>query len=113
MRKLLVLPMAALLIGAIAAPVSAGANVNNSSQSATTAQGYWGSGGKEDGVEAYGSSSVTLRAYIDTMAGEQWNVGRELRRRLKQAYTDERIASPYPRQVMVTRTGSAEEANER
>jgi moderate conductance mechanosensitive channel len=63
------------------------------------------------GVEAYGSSSVTLRAYIDTMAGEQWNVGRELRRRLKQAYTDERIASPYPRQVMVTRTGSAEEAD--
>jgi moderate conductance mechanosensitive channel len=62
------------------------------------------------GVEAYESSSVTLRAYIDTIAGEQWNVGRELRRRLKQAYTDERISSPYPRQVMVTHTGSAEEA---
>jgi small conductance mechanosensitive channel len=61
------------------------------------------------GVEAYGSSSVTLRAYIDTIAGEQWNVGRELRRRLKQAYTDERISSPYPRQVMVTRPGPAEE----
>ena len=61
------------------------------------------------GVEAYGSSSVTLRAYIDTIAGEQWNVGRELRKRLKQAYTDERISSPYPRQVMVTRTGPAEE----
>jgi small conductance mechanosensitive channel len=61
------------------------------------------------GVEAYASSSVTLRAYIDTIAGEQWNVGREFRRRLKQAYTDERISSPYPRQVMVTRTGSAEE----
>jgi moderate conductance mechanosensitive channel len=53
------------------------------------------------GVEAYGSSSVTLRAYIDTIAGEQWNVGRELRRRLKHAYSDQRISSPYPRQVMV------------
>jgi moderate conductance mechanosensitive channel len=61
------------------------------------------------GVEAYGSSSVTLRAYIDTIAGEQWNVGRELRRRLKRAYTDERISSPYPRQVMVTRTGAGQE----
>jgi small conductance mechanosensitive channel len=61
------------------------------------------------GVEAYGSSSVTLRAYIDTIAGEQFNVGRELRRRLKQAYNDERISSPYPRQVMVTRAGPAEE----
>lgn len=61
------------------------------------------------GVEAYGSSSVTLRAYVDTIAGEQWNVGRELRKRLKQAYTDERISSPYPRQIMVTRPGPVEE----
>jgi len=78
MRKLLVLPMAALLIGAIAAPVSAGANVNNSSQSATTAQGYWGSGGKEGGVEAYGSlyawqDSGSSAAYVEFSEGSgQW-----------------------------------------
>lgn len=78
MRKLLVLPMVALLIGAIAAPVSAGANVSNSSQSATTAQGYWGSGGKEDGVEAYGSlyawqDSGSSAAYVEFSEGSgQW-----------------------------------------
>ena len=54
MRKLLVLPMAALLLAAIAAPVSAGANVTNSSTSAMTAQGAWGSGDKE-GFGKFGS----------------------------------------------------------
>jgi hypothetical protein len=73
MRKLLVLPMAALLLAAIAAPVSAGANVTNSSQSAVTAQGYWGSG-KEDGVETYGSlyawqDSGSSSAYVEFSEG--------------------------------------------
>ena len=60
MRKLLVLPMAALLLAAIAAPVSAGANVTNSSQSAMTAQGSWYS--DAGGVDTYGS----LNAWQDS-----------------------------------------------
>lgn len=52
MRKFTVIPMAGLLALAIAAPVSAGANVGNHSGSATTAQGSWYSEGA-DGF-AYG-----------------------------------------------------------
>lgn len=53
MRKFMVMPIAALLALTIAAPVSAGANVTNSSQSAMTAQGSWSSAA--GGVETYGS----------------------------------------------------------
>jgi hypothetical protein len=50
-----------------------------------------------------------LRAYVDTVAGEKWNVGRELRSRLTRAYSDQRLSSPYPRQVMVvTEEGQTE-----
>jgi hypothetical protein len=67
MRKFIVLPVAALLALAIAAPVSAGANVVNSSSSAMTAQGSWYSdtAGVESGGGFYawqdaGSSSAYL-----------------------------------------------------
>jgi len=68
MRKLLMLPMAALLIAAMAAPVSAGANVANSSQSASTAQGSWSS--QSGGGETYGSiyawqDSGSASAYLE------------------------------------------------
>jgi hypothetical protein len=53
MRKFMVLPTAAVLALAIAAPVSAGANVSNTSQSAVTAQGSWES--HAGNVETYGS----------------------------------------------------------
>ena len=52
MRKLIVLPMAALLALAVAVPVSAGPNVSNSSGSALTAQGSWYS--EAAGVETFG-----------------------------------------------------------
>src|SRR5688500_3680124 len=53
MRKLMVLPMAALLALAIAAPVSAGPNVSNSSGSALIAQASWES--YAGGAETYGA----------------------------------------------------------
>ena len=53
MRKFMVLPTAALLALAIAAPVSAGGNVTNSSSSAMTAQGSWES--HTGDVQTYGS----------------------------------------------------------
>ena len=68
MRKIMVLPIAALLVMAVAAPVSAGANVSNSSGSALTAQGSWYS--EADGVGTYGSlyawqDSGSDSAYIE------------------------------------------------
>lgn len=53
MRKFMVLPMAALLVLAVAAPASAGPNVANFSRSALTAQGSWYS--DAGGVDTYGS----------------------------------------------------------
>jgi len=68
MRTFMVIPLAALLVLAVAAPASAGANVTNSSQSALTAQGSWYS--ENDGVETYGSlvgwqDSGSSSAYIE------------------------------------------------
>ena len=68
MRKLIVLPMAALLALAVAAPASAAPNVSNSSGSAVTAQGSWYS--VADGVESYGGlyawqDSGASSAYIE------------------------------------------------
>lgn len=68
MRKFMVIPMAALLVLAVAAPASAGANVSNSSQSALTAQGSWSS--EAGGVSTYGSliawqDAAASSAYIE------------------------------------------------
>jgi hypothetical protein len=53
MRKFTVIPLAALLVLAVAAPASAGANTYNSSGSALTAQGYWSS--EAEGGWTFGS----------------------------------------------------------
>lgn len=73
MRKFLVLPAAALLILTVAAPVSAGANVSNTSQSAVSAQGSWTShtGDKESYGSIYawqdsGSASAYLEFYEES-----------------------------------------------
>jgi small conductance mechanosensitive channel len=43
------------------------------------------------GVEAYGGTGVEVSTYIETLPGEQWTVGRELRRRLAVAFAEEGI----------------------
>jgi len=58
------------------------------------------------GVDAYGDSSVDVTCYIQTLPGEQWRVGRELRRRLKLALDEEGIAIPYPTRELVLRRAS-------
>lgn len=55
------------------------------------------------GVDAYGESSVDVTSYLETVPGEQWRVGRELRRRLKLALDAEGIAIPYPHREIVLR----------
>ena len=60
MRKFIVIPLAAVLVLAVAAPASAGANTYNSSGSALTAQGSWSS-------EAEGAwTSGSLYAWQET-----------------------------------------------
>jgi hypothetical protein len=73
MRKFMVIPLAALLVLAVAAPASAGANTYNSSGSALTAQGSWFSdaGGAWTSGSLYawqetGSSSTYLEFFEET-----------------------------------------------
>lgn len=51
------------------------------------------------GVDAFADSSVTIKVRIKTMPLKQWEVGRELRRRLKKAYDAAGISFPYPTQT--------------
>ena len=55
------------------------------------------------GVDDYGDSSVDVKCYVQTAPGEQWAVGRELRRRLKMALDQRGMSIPYPRRDIVIR----------
>jgi moderate conductance mechanosensitive channel len=48
------------------------------------------------GVDAFGDSSVTLKIRIKTVPLKQWEVGRELRRRIKKVFDQRGIGIPYP-----------------
>ena len=48
------------------------------------------------GVESFADSAVTIRARIKTKPLEQWNIGREYRRRLKKAFDEQGIEIPFP-----------------
>jgi moderate conductance mechanosensitive channel len=56
------------------------------------------------GVDDFKDSSVTLKVRIKTVPIKQWDVGRELRRRIKMAFDREGIRLPFPQlEVRVTR----------
>lgn len=48
------------------------------------------------GVDNFADSAVVIRVRIKTRPVEQWNVGREYRRRLKKAFDAEGIEIPFP-----------------
>ncbi len=48
------------------------------------------------GVEGFGDSAVLLRVMVKTKPLEQWNVMRELRRRIKKAFDAAGIEIPFP-----------------
>ncbi|MBX3303465.1 MAG: mechanosensitive ion channel family protein [Nitrospira sp.] len=52
------------------------------------------------GVDNFADSSVVIRIRIKTKPLEQWNVGREYRRRLKQAFDARGIEIPFPRRTL-------------
>ena len=55
------------------------------------------------GVEELGDSAMTLRIMVKTQAGKQWDISRELRKRIKETFEEEGIEMPYPTQVHITR----------
>lgn len=48
------------------------------------------------GVDAFEASQVTIKVRIRTVPLKQWEVGRELRRRIKHAFDDAGIEIPFP-----------------
>jgi len=48
------------------------------------------------GVDNFADSAVVIRVRIKTRPNEQWNVGREYRRRLKKAFDTRHIEIPFP-----------------
>ena len=48
------------------------------------------------GVDAFADSQITLKARIKTVPLKQWEVGRELRRRITHGFRERRIEIPFP-----------------
>lgn len=58
------------------------------------------------GVDAFEESQVTIKVRIKTVPLKQWEVGRELRRRIKQAFDREGIEIPFPHLSLYVGEGS-------
>lgn len=52
------------------------------------------------GVQALGDSAVTIRTLTRTAPGKQWEVARELRRRVFNAFKEKGIEIPFPQMVV-------------
>ena len=52
------------------------------------------------GVESFGESSVNIRMMSKTLPLKQWEVARELRRRLKRRFDEEGIEIPFPQRSL-------------
>jgi small conductance mechanosensitive channel len=59
------------------------------------------------GVEAFADWQVLIRTRMKTVPLKQWDVGRELRRRIKKRFEAEGIAIPLPRREVIMRQGGA------
>jgi small conductance mechanosensitive channel len=53
------------------------------------------------GVERFGESELILRMMVKTVPLKQWDVGRELRRRIKIRFDENGIQIPYPHRVLL------------
>jgi moderate conductance mechanosensitive channel len=52
------------------------------------------------GVDGFADSAVNIKARLKTRPLQQWNVGREYRRRLKKAFDAEGIEIPFPHRTL-------------
>jgi len=53
------------------------------------------------GVERFGESGLILRIMVKTVPLKQWDVGRELRRKIKIRFDENGIRIPYPHRVLL------------
>lgn len=54
------------------------------------------------GVDGFGDSAVMVKMRIKTMPLKQWEVGRELRKRILKAFGEHGIEIPFPQRVVMT-----------
>ena len=59
------------------------------------------------GVDAFADWSVMLKARIKTMTLKQWDVGRELRKRIKKTFDARGIEIPFPERIVTVRSQSS------
>jgi len=62
---------------------------------------------KVPGIESFGESGVSIRLSVKTLPLKQWEVARELRRRLKLRFDQEAIEIPFPSQTVYWGEGQA------
>jgi moderate conductance mechanosensitive channel len=53
------------------------------------------------GVERFGESQLVIRMIVKTQPLKQWEVGRELRRRIKNRFDDKGVEIPFPHRVLL------------
>src|SRR4030043_204565 len=53
------------------------------------------------GIEKFGESQLVIRMMIKTIPLKQWEVGRELRRRIKNRFDEKGIQIPFPHRVLI------------
>ena len=63
------------------------------------------------GVEAFGKDGCTIRTLTKTAPGKQWDVQRELRRRIILRFREGGIASPIPQRIVHTKSAAAPAAD--
>ena len=52
------------------------------------------------GLNSFGDSALVIRGRIRTKPGQQWGIGREYRKRLKEAFDKHNIEIPFPHQTI-------------
>jgi small-conductance mechanosensitive channel len=53
------------------------------------------------GVERFGDSQLVIRMVVKTVPLKQWEVGRELRKRIKIRFDEKGIQIPFPHRVLI------------
>ncbi len=63
------------------------------------------------GVERFGESELVIRVVVKTVPLKQWEVGRELRKRIKIRFDEKGIEIPFPHRVMISGDKEKGESN--
>jgi len=63
------------------------------------------------GVERFGESELVIRVVVKTVPLKQWEVGRELRRRIKIRFDEKGIQIPFPTRVLIWEGKKQSESN--